>query len=176
MQGGQPANEHFQGGQTANEDPQGGRASEPGSPSGSPEPMRGAMNGWPEEWRMPQFDSLRLIRQVAEGSMSAVWEGDWGGAHVAVTILTRTRARAPNPSLNPSPSPNPNPNPNPNPHPNPNPNPDPNPDLEREHAFDRLAAAPKGDLSLGRPLAAPAAAGRHQRAPRPSCACGRLRW
>ena len=45
------------------------------------------MNGWPEEWRMPQFDSLRLIRQVAEGSMSAVWEGDWGGAHVAVKIL-----------------------------------------------------------------------------------------
>ena len=79
--------EKMQGGQAANEEPQGGRASEPGSASGSPEPMRGAMTGWPEEWRMPQFDSLRLIRQVAEGSMSAVWEGDWGGAHVAVKIL-----------------------------------------------------------------------------------------
>ena len=45
------------------------------------------MTGWPEEWRQPQFDSLRLIRQVAEGSMSAVWEGDWGGALVAVKIL-----------------------------------------------------------------------------------------
>jgi len=37
------------------------------------------MNGWPEEWRMPQFDSLRLIRQV--------------GVRVRVRVRVRGRVR-----------------------------------------------------------------------------------
>jgi hypothetical protein len=76
--------EHMQGGGASNASSGGG-----GGGGGTPEgtTMSGAMTGWPEEWRQPQFDSLRLIRQVAEGSMSAVWEGDWGGALVAVKIL-----------------------------------------------------------------------------------------
>jgi len=75
--------EHMQGGGPSNHSSGSGSAAY-GTPDGT---MSGAMTGWPEEWRQPQFDSLRLIRQVAEGSMSAVWEGDWGGALVAVKIL-----------------------------------------------------------------------------------------
>ena len=75
--------EHMQGAGASN--PSSGSGGGGGTPDGTT--MSGAMTGWPEEWRQPQFDSLRLIRQVAEGSMSAVWEGDWGGALVAVKIL-----------------------------------------------------------------------------------------